>query len=342
MKRMGVVCILLFGVVLSVMSQELVRDSATLSASDELYGDRGRIHWYPVDVKANTRIAVRAVSVDFVPEIVFSRKGEDDGSRQGASGSAGASFTADADTSVRVGIASASADIPFGSYTIRIVSHSVPAALAIGATRSGEIAYDDEVGSDGTLVDWWSLNLKAGERAAVVAQASGFSPYVVAEMPDGTTVVPEQSADGYSVARIAPSSDAAVKVGVSSQNETGVYHLSILVPPEPEAMRTGDTVDGRLDDQDDMLSGQPAQAYRIMGTTGESVRIDLKSDEFDTVLAVQDAAGRVDTNDDVSEDDLNSQLDYLFSADGPLDIRVYGIDAESRGAFTLSVSALEE
>ncbi|PSB11474.1 hypothetical protein C7B62_05520 [Pleurocapsa sp. CCALA 161] len=79
--------------------------------------------------------------------------------------------------------------------------------------------------------------------------------------------------------------------------------------------------------------------YPIQGQAGESLTINLESDEFDAFVALVDSNGKtVGENDDISAEDSNSQLSVTLPEDGIYNVIVNTYDENGTGKYVLKVS----
>ncbi|NJO75232.1 MAG: hypothetical protein HC833_16575 [Leptolyngbyaceae cyanobacterium RM1_406_9] len=99
-------------------------------------------------------------------------------------------------------------------------------------------------------------------------------------------------------------------------------------------------IEGELGDGDQVLpqDGSLYDEHTFEGLAGQSVAIDLESDDFDTFLILLDPQERiVGQHDDVSQNDLNSTLNVTLPVDGTYTIIANGFDSNSRGRYRLLV-----
>jgi len=79
--------------------------------------------------------------------------------------------------------------------------------------------------------------------------------------------------------------------------------------------------------------------HTLDGVAGQTVTITLESPDFDTYLFLIGPDGNVVAeNDDISAENLNSELTVTLEADGVYTIVANGFDAQSQGAYTLTVT----
>jgi serine protease Do len=100
-------------------------------------------------------------------------------------------------------------------------------------------------------------------------------------------------------------------------------------------------VEGSLEPGDSVLSsdGSLYDEHTLDGVAGQTVTITLESPDFDTYLFLIGPDGNVVAeNDDISAENLNSELTVTLEADGVYTIVANGFDAQSQGAYTLTVT----
>jgi hypothetical protein len=105
------------------------------------------------------------------------------------------------------------------------------------------------------------------------------------------------------------------------------------------ALELGSEESGTLSDTDAVLPDDSrAKAWTLSGEIGESVFVELISEDFDALLVLVPAAGDDYEIDDDSAGSCNSQLQVTFEGSEPYLIVVNSLGADGRGAFTLRVS----
>ena len=98
---------------------------------------------------------------------------------------------------------------------------------------------------------------------------------------------------------------------------------------------------GILQDGDTVIpsDGSLYDTYTWEGKQGDSLTVTLKSEEFDTYLAVQDPEGKIIAeNDDFSQKDSNSSLTVTLPVDGVYRLIVNSYDSQGRGKYTITVT----
>jgi len=118
----------------------------------------------------------------------------------------------------------------------------------------------------------------------------------------------------------------AVLVGASS--------LSAQIP-----IRVGQTLTGKLSQSDQSFSdGSHYKLYAFVGNKGDTVAVDLSSDDFDANLLVADAAGNTLARNDDSGEKCNARLTFVPPSTG--NFRVYANSSAQAelGAYTLTLA----
>jgi hypothetical protein len=101
----------------------------------------------------------------------------------------------------------------------------------------------------------------------------------------------------------------------------------------------GQTMRGRLETGDQtMADGTFADIWQFQGAAGQTITIDVRSDEFDTYMQLLDSAGNKLGEDDDSGGNLNSRLTFTLPATGTYQIVVNNSGQSKRvGIYTVSI-----
>ncbi len=108
----------------------------------------------------------------------------------------------------------------------------------------------------------------------------------------------------------------------------------IPAPGQVGTISAGMSVRGRLEPGDMMM----ADIWRFEGPAGQHVRIELRSEEFDTYLQLLDAQYNVLAEDDDSLGDLNSVIEFTIPASGTYQVVVNNFEGDRKaGVYTLTL-----
>ena len=114
---------------------------------------------------------------------------------------------------------------------------------------------------------------------------------------------------------------------------------TIPAPGVVATIAAGQRVQGRLEPGDQMMTDSTwADVWVFRGTTGQHVRIELRSEEFDTFLMLLDSAGTRLAEDDDGLGDLDSRIEHTLARAGTCQIVVNNYGEERRaGVYTLTL-----
>lgn len=181
-----------------------------------------------------------------------------------------------------------------------------------------------------------------GSYISVTMIADNFDAYLRLRDSKGNEVASDDDSAGNLNARIGPFklpfNDTFTIVATSlSGTASGDFTIS-LVAAEVNNIEYTQTVNGEL------TTAQTAITYNFTGQAGDSVRIAMNSDDFDSYLRLASASSpSVDliTNDD-GGGSLNALIGpYTLPSTGEYVITAASLGGTSTGAFTLSLSKVE-
>jgi hypothetical protein len=112
--------------------------------------------------------------------------------------------------------------------------------------------------------------------------------------------------------------------------------------PSTHRINVGESVQGKLTTQDVLLRSDStyAQAWTIAARSGQTITIDVESDEFDAYLFVRGPgiSGGREFQDDDSGGNCNARLTVTFPESGDYDLVVNTQGKYATGAFSISVT----
>jgi hypothetical protein len=113
----------------------------------------------------------------------------------------------------------------------------------------------------------------------------------------------------------------------------------IAAPGQVSQIAVGQAMRGRLEPGDQMMQDSTyADLWQFQGMAGQTVQIDVRSDEFDTYMQLLDANGNKLGEDDDSGGNLDSRLVFTLPASGTYQIVVNNAGNSRRaGIYTVSV-----
>ena len=230
---------------------------------------------------------------------------------------------------------------------VLILSLLVVAAAAVSVAQDIPISMGDSINGtlddgdqtldeDGSLIDWYALNVSGDATFDVLLTSEDFDTFLIVEFPDGNYLVDDDGAGGWSTdsaLTVTTSQRGTIRIGVNSYSagSSGRYTLT-LAEAQVLQLRVGQSVDGNL-------TGSSV-VYRLSGTPGEMVQIELTSSYFDTYLSLDDSEGTSLRNDDAGST-TRSRLMHMLASDGMATVTVTAFGGSGGGPFTLSVQEVD-
>jgi len=102
-----------------------------------------------------------------------------------------------------------------------------------------------------------------------------------------------------------------------------------------------ETHSGKLGPEDETLpTGQYLDVYEIEAEAGQRIIVDLRSDEFDTLLRLMAPDGVGEENDDYGEELGHSHIEMLTLMDGVYSIQATTFGTEMSGNYTLQIAVV--
>mgnify|MGYP005846922789 CR=1 FL=1 len=195
---------------------------------------------------------------------------------------------------------------------------------------------------DNSFYDLYAFEGKAGQLITIDMVSDELDSFLILLGPNQSEVAQDDDSGEDKNARITTTLpvDGLYTILANSfeAGESGRYELQIktassipqIFLEERGVLEEGDLVlesDGSLHDE-----------FTFEGKADEIVILELKSDDFDTYLALFDENGDlVGENDDINPNDSNSMLTITLPADGTYRIMVNSYDDTGRGQYHLTV-----
>jgi len=226
------------------------------------------------------------------------------------------------------------------------------AALAVGEGKTGLLEPNDEQAGDGPFQDRWTFEARQGQSLRVEMGSTDLDSYLTILGPDGSTVAWN---DDYGTGRDAVVRFTAGAAGrytalASSygvQPGFGSYRMTVTEAPALSGssavtpIAADSTVQGRLEEGDSTTERGFIDLHTFTATRSGPVTIDLRSTDFDAMLALEDQDGATLTTDDDSGGGRDARIFFTVTAGATYRIRVSAWAGGPRaGAYTLSVRAV--
>jgi hypothetical protein len=248
-----------------------------------------------------------------------------------------------------------------GGYTLLLEEapaprRAMPQPLRIGETRHGTLDENApilELERGEVFYHLYGIEARAGQELVIGLESGSFDAFLAfGPLHDGEVEVAAFDDDGGegANARLRVSVPADGRYGIQvrpySGLATGPYTLSVREIPvtAPTALLSGQEASGQLGDDERDADHRYFQQWSYRAAGGETVRIRMRSDEFDTMLVLGRLEGGVFRelvrNDDSGDDGSNSFIEYHVPAAGELRIRATSFDGGATGRYTLRLDAV--
>lgn len=208
---------------------------------------------------------------------------------------------------------------------------------ANGASPRGTLSADDLVATGGRRVQVWTLDASVGDHLQIDMRSGDFDPYLYVVGPGlGEGLTDDDGGDGLNARLcLAVEQPGEYRVVASSlSTAVGDYTLQVAgregvtngtcpeddtsdsgdvddiaqLPTEDRVLRIGSDVEGTLSSSDRTVLASPSQAWAFEGVSGQSLSVDLISDEFDAYLMVQGPGLDAWLQDDDGAGGCNSRI----------------------------------
>jgi plastocyanin len=224
--------------------------------------------------------------------------------------------------------------------------------LRKGETSRGSLSTSDPKLDDDSFYDMWTYRASAGESVKITLRSSDFDAYLAVGKMDGDKFESDETDDDG-----AGGTDAEVKTTFS---EAGVYHIRVnslaagekgaytlvveegpvSTPPVSQGtLNMGSNVTGTLSEEDPTLDDDSHyDLWTYHGRSGETIRVTLRSDDFDAYLSFGEIDGDDFTeleSDDDGAGGTDAKLTVTLSNDGDFVVRVNSLSEGETGEYTL-------
>ena len=245
-----------------------------------------------------------------------------------------------------VWVACMSATVPPAASQVRLVDALIGDTTTV-FEEEGFAPYDSrrsgELGLGGVARE--EIDLQAGARYGVVGVCDvGCSDLDLRLLdPAGTNVGEDNAGDDSPILLVTPAAAGVFTVEVSmircAATSCG-WAVQVYTDGVPERAiesgNVGQRHEGNLAAGDDRYpTGEFFDIYALDVRAGETLVADLRSEAFDTYLAVASPSGTVWTNDDYEGDTYRSQLDVAVSETGRWTVHATSFEPGSTGRYTL-------
>lgn len=248
-----------------------------------------------------------------------------------------------------------------GPYTLSVRDLGEPARprpIRLGRGAEGTLTERDAMAETEARYDSYGFSLAEGERAQFIARSDAFDTFLVVAEADGMggytflTYDDDGLGDGTTNSRLIFTAEATgdYELWVMPYDPAGLGDYSLEsralgASPEPAPVELGATVEGRLEERDGITwEGMNYDGFTFNGTAGQRVRIEMRSQDFDTYLLLgqhtSDGLAAIGEDDDGMGEGTNSRLTFTLPADGLYELWATSYAVGETGAYSLSFTDL--
>ena len=217
----------------------------------------------------------------------------------------------------------------------------------------GTLASGDESLRSGEYVDVYEFEGIPGQHANLDVSSSEFDTYLILRGPGKISAENDDVAEapGHSILDLDLTEMGTYRVIVTSYEpgETGTYELSIDVDAagssdysqrDVTTIEMGGNVSGRLESGDAVIgSGKYRDLFVFNGSAGQSITLEMNSNEFDTFLGLVFPSEEQVDNDDHEGDTSKSRIDLTLPETGRYRVMATSYEGGLTGGYTISLSS---
>ena len=227
-----------------------------------------------------------------------------------------------------------------GSYRAQVRMSESPVI-----SHAGTLGPDDEQLASGEWRDTYVIDGRQGEYVVINMTSSDVDTYLIVTSPGGEQWENDDHEGDETRSQIAMElpADGRYEVIATSYEpgEAGDYNLSIRRVTEPSSVASSDddVIRGELAEGDAVLAGEEyIDRYPVEGRPGETLKVELRSTDFDTYLVIRTPAGQQLENDDFEDQTSRSFLEVNITEAGSYVVGVTSYDPRETGAYELEIA----
>ncbi|HXY69638.1 MAG TPA: PPC domain-containing protein, partial [Gemmatimonadales bacterium] len=228
--------------------------------------------------------------------------------------------------------------------------------IPIGTSVTGQLTQFDPVMTDQTHYKVFTFQGTAGQTVQIDLMSADFDAYLYLKDQNGNSIAHDDDSGGGRNARIIQvlpyTGLYQIYANTVGRGETGAFTLQLRSGGEASQMAQssgmtqqipiGTSVQGQLTQSDPTLSdGSHYKMFTFMGTSGQTVQIDLMSSAFDSYLYLRNSSGQSIAHDDDSGGGLNACIVQTLPYSGQYQILANTLASGQFGAFTLQLQAVQ-
>ncbi|HNW93324.1 MAG TPA: PPC domain-containing protein, partial [bacterium] len=341
--------------------------SGRLAAGDERHRDGSYLDYHSFTGQRGERITIRLESDDFDPYLFlvgpdnYQESNDDDGNSRNCR----LVVTLPAAGTYQVIVNSYGEGTVTGAYRLRI-ERGTPAAavttaasagtLAANRPASGRLQAGDQTHRDGSYLDQYTFNGRAGQTVTLRLESTEFDPIMFLNGPDNYNTQNDDANDNDRNAQLTVTLPATGEYRVYANSygdgpKEGAYRLTFSEGAAAAAagsaaadfaLQLGAAATGTLAAGDVLLStGEYRDCYSLELRQGQSIAADLTSSVFDPYVFIRGPNDFREDNDDYAGSRAHSRIEFSAHCAGTYRIYVTSARPGETGAYRLLANALD-
>ncbi|MGD2166498.1 MAG: caspase family protein [Gammaproteobacteria bacterium] len=330
--------------------------SGALEIGDRTLPDGEYVDEYSFSARSGQIAAIDLRSVDFDTYLFVVAPGgaqQDNDDFEGDQSHSSLTWTIEKSGTYKVYVTSYEAG-ESGSYSLEM---DVMDAVAIANREErGALTQSDTMLESGEYYDSYSFIADGDSRIQIDLRSNDFDTYLIVVPPEGDQLENDDAdSTSHSAVELAAGAFGQYRVLVTSyeQGETGDYlltitqaadgdHSSIDAAPPPRQIVVDSSTEGSLETSDSRLGdGEYSDVFSFDAQAGQAVRVELRSSEFDTYLAVMTPSDEIFQNDDFEGSTSRSVVEFVVSESGTFTVMATSYEGGETGRYELALTSVE-
>lgn len=226
----------------------------------------------------------------------------------------------------------------------------VSAVHSFGTADSGKLSPADCQVSDGSFVDFWTINIPTAGTYLLNETSTQFDSYLLLLTPDFHVIAQNDNAGvstrNSTIKAILPAGSFLVGANSLNPRQTGSYAISSNATTNPVTncedvfVVPGITTDQSLQTSDCVANGLYSDDFVIFLNTGQSITVTMTSSSIDSYLELYEirvGGGLVAANDDIDGTTKDASLTFTAQSFGYFFIKARTPSTGTTGGYTLTI-----
>ena len=215
---------------------------------------------------------------------------------------------------------------------------------SIGELHTGTLTQADPVVEDDRHGQAWTVRGREGDVIEIDLQSDDFDTYLFVAGPEGDDLLTDDDGGEDTNSRIAytfrEDGEVLIIASAFSEDSEGTYTLRIteIEITGGGEIEIGNSYTGFLTSMPETSTGdRGGQIWTIYGERGQTVRISMRSEDFDTYLYLDGPGLDSRLSDDDGGGGTDSEISVTFPSSGEYEITAAAFGSDGSGSYTIEV-----